>query len=139
MVLNHFPPSVLGMIYFSIKDKFCIYHDETPFCLSQFIIPTFQNDFLNFNSIINHISCSSQIGGMHKFYKWVFYFYSKNWLSHSTTINLFPKGWDFLPHSCNFPFFLDPEFYSFQSPGSILLSPALSVISSLFPLHWCYS
>lgn len=80
----------------------------------QFITPTFQYDFSNLNSIINHISDSSQISSMNWFDKCVFYFYPNNLSSHSTTINLFPRGWGLLPRSYDFPFSLDPWLHSFQ-------------------------
>lgn len=65
---------------------------------------------------------------MHKFDKCAFYFYANNWSSHSTTINLFRKGRDLLPHSHNFLFSLG--FMHSRIPGPRLLSYSGSLHST---------
>ena len=65
----------------------------------------------------------------------VFYFYPSNWSSHSTTINLFFRGWDLLPHSHHFPSSWTLALILSKFPGSICLGSAVHNIFTLsFPL-----
>lgn len=88
--------------------------------------------------IINHMRYCSRICNMHKFDNCVFYFYANNWFSHSATINLFPKGWDLLSHSLNFPFFLDPGLYSIQVPWFHVIQLVLLSVPSPLTLIISY-